>query len=240
MSRFNKIKLIFISAIISIFLTLIISIIVPTIIFTMVQIDEVLEVFLCLLMFIVLLLLLGALTYFGFSKLIKKYKDKNRICCISIKLNPSQLQTLKTSDGALTYYKNTYHLKTISFYKTESFDLSDWKSQRKKHNRMIKKMVKTARNDNPKLRHWIYQINVFEHDNTNTEEVKSLISKLNSDRLYEIGKINFAYCPSNSLLILKSFEADGLNLTGFYRFIRLNKFFCKTFNIDYRYFRKCL
>lgn len=86
MSRFNKIKLIFISAIISIFLILIISIIVPAIIFTMVQIDEVLEVFLCLLMFIVLLLLLGALTNFVFQKIIKKYKNKNRICCISIKL----------------------------------------------------------------------------------------------------------------------------------------------------------
>ena len=150
----------------------------------------------------------------------------------------------QSCDDIHVFFINRHHLKTISEIPLNTIDINECKLKRKKNNSFIKVKFKKANENNTRRKHWIYQINLFkfnEEIDENADKISDLIVNLNNDKLYEIGKINFGYNVKSGELIIRNYDCDGKSdISSYFRYLRLLKLFCKTYQINYKFLIKQL
>ncbi len=120
----------------------------------------------------------------------------------------------KISEYSRLWYIINRFLDTAIIY--EEFDSTNVDEARliiKKHNKIIKREFKEANETNPTKRFWNLKINIFMvNDETLEEDAKGLVSTLNNDRMYEIGKFSMVYIKGKNIAILPTFKGEDLNI----------------------------
>lgn len=223
MSRFKKINVLVTLELISILFVAFISFAASMLPFLFIN-----NVLLQILSFIVILiplsLGLGFITKKIFDSLFAKIESNKSVSRINVKINDNiQIRNIETSKAKL-YYINHYHLSTISFLLVNDLTLNNCKKIRSENNNFIKKKFKKAKKTNSLFSHWLYQVNIFviESDSIHSN-INELIIKLNSNQLYEIGKINVIYIKSSNQLMIKNFETKNISLVDFLRYKKMIK-----------------
>lgn len=234
MSRFYKLWFIHIAGVVAIFIDIAIALTVSLIIVYCFNLNDLLESLLFIISTTIVSLLLGFITNFLFERILIKFERKNDVCHINFKLEECKLDSFQANANSKVFYMIRRHLRTISFHECKNMNLVDLKNTRKLCNKIIKSKFKEAKENYARNPHWLYQVNIFVvNDPLDSKIVDDLVIKLNNNQIYEIGKINFIYNAIVNVLLIKSFETTKSDLSGFFRYRKMIKFLCKSFDINY-------
>ncbi len=234
MSNFKKIELVHIFAVIFILLDLFISGLISSFVF-FIEINIYISIFLfCILIFVISC----SFAFLGikfFNYLLNKIKYSEPTISINLKLTTPDLRYIVVDDKTNVYYWKIRNLNSITIYNLKTFDIKKVRYLFKRSRRVVKDNIRIANETRERKPHWLYDINVLicssqKHKN----ELISLISSLNNYLIYELGKLYVGYIEETETLIIRTFNADEVDLVSFFRYRKGLKFICKYLNFPYR------